>query len=345
MRGCVASHRRLRTGAVSTADGTHPWRGTDGWATVRAMRSLDVRAHEIGRTQLGFARRSQLRAAGIDYRVIARRRAEGTWTEPHPGVIDLGTHPPSWERDVLALVLATGEHAWASHRTAAYLYRMLDISRPRRTDVTILRGRSHQTDGIELHSTVRLEPDERGTVGATPVTSRLRTVVDLACDLDQEHLELLVADEVRGRPNAARHLERIAGRRPGWPGSPRVVAILRALGGGIGDVESFMEARGLKRFRDAGIPDPEVQPDISDGHGRHVARVDLLWRAAMLIVEFIGRRWHETPTRRQADAIRRRRLEALGHRVLEVYWEDLDGAGFDALVAEIRAHLLRHTGS
>lgn len=306
------------------------------------MTNHDVVAARIGRDQLGLVLRSQLRTAGIDHRVVARRLASKIWTEPHPYVIDLGTHPPSWDREVLALALASGDGACASHRTAAHLHGMLDVPRPLRVDVTVERGRPHQVDGLELHTTVRLDPDERDTVRGIPVTSRLRTVLDLACDLDREHLELLVADEVRGRPEAARHLARIAQRRRGWPGTPKVLAILEAIDDGNG-VDSFMEVLGQKRFRDDGrIPLPAVQAVIRHRPTRFRARVDALWDWAMLIGEFQGRRYHDAPTRRDRDADRRDRLEALGYRVIEIRWEDLHGDRLEALMDEIADHLARY---
>lgn len=306
------------------------------------MTNLDAIAQRIGRQQLGLVTRSQLRAAGIDHRVVGRRLRAKTWTEPHPYVIDLGTHPPSPDREVLALVLASGDGACASHQTAAYLHGLLDIRRPARIHVVVERGRAHQVDGRELHTTVRLDADERDTIRGIPVTSRLRTVLDLACDLGDEHLELLVADEVRGRPRAAEHLARIAGRRPGWPGGSKVLAILEAIDDGNG-LDSFMEVLGSKRLRDDGrIPLPVRQAVIEDRPSRFRARVDALWDSAMLIVEFQGRRYHDSPTRRTRDADRRVRLAALGYRVIEVRWEDLHGDRLAALLDEIADHLARH---
>lgn len=285
----------------------------------------DLVAQCLGRGQLGLVTRRQLREAGIDHRAVARRLRDGAWRAPFPTVIDLRTHAASWERSVLAVVLASGDGAVASHATAGHLHGMLDVPRPEAIDVAVPRGGRTMTGAVALHTTVRLRPDERGMVGAVPVTSRLRTVLDLAGRVERGHLELLVGDEVRGRSAAAEELAALARRRPGWRGSSRVLHVLALLGPAVVDAESPLEVRGLALLRHAGITDPEVQGVIRDGGDRFLARADAVWRAERLILEFAGRRFHDTPTRRAADADRRRRLEAEGWRVIEVHHEDLGG--------------------
>lgn len=304
------------------------------------MRNHDIVAADLGRPQLGLVTRSQLAKAGIDHRVVKRRTDARVWTLAFPTVIDLGTHPTSWEKRVLAQVLAAGDGAVASHLTAAALHGMLDIRRPTDVDVTVLRGRCTEVAGARLHLTVRLDADERDTVGPIPATSRLRTVLDIACSVSFDHLELLVLDEVRGRPEAAEHLARIAERRPGWPGAPKVDRILAGVEPFL-RAENLFEVRGIRMLRGARLGPFEVQAEICDEAGRQVARVDVLFPDARVVVEFDGRRFHDAPHRLDADDDRRRRLEALGYHVVPVTWQDLDPPRRDEVIAEIRRAMSR----
>ncbi|MBY6062442.1 endonuclease domain-containing protein [Microbacterium esteraromaticum] len=87
---------------------------------------------------------------------------------------------------------------------------------------------------------------------------------------------------------------------------------------------------------EAGLPRPECNVDILD-NGRFVARVDMLFPEAKLIVEYDGD-YHRDPDQWSKDQIRRAELEALGYRVTVVTRRDFDEP--TALVTRIR-RLLR----
>ena len=53
------------------------------------------------------------------------------------------------------------------------------------------------------------------------------------------------------------------------------------------------------------------------------ARVDFIYRDALLIVEVSGHAWHATKAQRAADAARRRLLTLAGYRVLEYTYDDV----------------------
>jgi hypothetical protein len=81
----------------------------------------------------------------------------------------------------------------------------------------------------------------------------------------------------------------------------------------------------------AGLPMPQVNVEIFDGT-RFVARVDLLYREARLIIEYDGD-YHRTPGQWSRDQSRRAELESLGYRVTVVTARDLEDPA--ALVARI----------
>lgn len=86
----------------------------------------------------------------------------------------------------------------------------------------------------------------------------------------------------------------------------------------------------------AGLPEPEPNVKIFDGP-RFVARVDLLYRAQRLIVEYDGD-YHNDPQQWSRDQARRAELEALGYRLTVVTARDFDRP--DLLVARIRRLLV-----
>jgi hypothetical protein len=73
---------------------------------------------------------------------------------------------------------------------------------------------------------------------------------------------------------------------------------------------------------EAGLPRPECNVDIRE-RGRFVARVDILYRDARLVIEYDGDH-HRHPDSWSRDQIRRAELEALGYRVTVVTRRDFD---------------------
>ncbi|SDQ25274.1 DUF559 domain-containing protein [Microbacterium sp. cf332] len=87
----------------------------------------------------------------------------------------------------------------------------------------------------------------------------------------------------------------------------------------------------------AGLPRPETNVVIRDGR-RFVARVDLLYRDARLVMEYDGD-YHRDPGQWSRDQSRRAELESLGYRVTVVTARDFDDPG--ALIRRIRRLLSR----
>jgi hypothetical protein len=301
------------------------------------MGSVDERAVAIGRDQHGLATRGQLATAGIAGRTVTRRVRAGVWREPAPGVIDLGTHPASWQQAARRLLLAAGDGAVLSHRTAAHLHGMVDCRRPGRIDVLVARGRHDEAAGARLHTTVRLHADERSLVDGLPVTGEARTLVDLAGLLDDAHLELVARDLARRRPALSAEVLVLADRRRGAPGLARLRRVLDALPLGIELAESPLEAEALALLARVGVPAPAVQHEVTDDQGRFVHRADLAWPSRRVLLAVDGRAWHDTPARRERDAAQRARLTELGWTVVVAHAEDLRGHRADALVARLRS--------
>src|ERR1700730_2587139 len=92
-------------------------------APVYLSGDRNQRIMAIARAQRGIVSRQQLLAAGISDRVIHRRLATGWLERIHPGVHAVGPEAPIPLAAEAAALLACGEGAVLSHRTAAAIWK------------------------------------------------------------------------------------------------------------------------------------------------------------------------------------------------------------------------------
>lgn len=220
----------------------------------------------------------------------------------------------------MAAVLACGERAVLSHRSAAALWGIRPTSRGRIDVISATRaGRSRV--GIEVHRPSRLVRGEVTTVDAIPTTTVARTLLDLATVVDRQALEkainqaeILELFDLRA-VNAT--LER-AGRRRGTRALREALADFDPL---QAQTRSELEQRFLSLCKRAKLPLPEVNVWLTiDGR---TFQIDFLWRSHRLIVETDGYAAHST--RRAFERDRRRDLLLLraGYRTIRVTWRQV----------------------
>lgn len=127
------------------------------------------------------------------------------------------------------------------------------------------------------------------------------------------------AEASKGRPSAARL---------------RSLALLAA------PAESPMETRLRWLLIQAGLPQPEVQANLCDSAARFVARADLYYPVARLVIEYDGRNHRE---RMVEDNRRQNLLLNAGYRLLRFTSADIRDRA-DVVVAQVRAALLGASG-
>ncbi len=301
------------------------------------MSTVEARACDFGRRQHGLATREQLGRVRISPATVHRRLVCRRWSEPLPGVIDLGTHPPSWHRRLQALLLAAGPSAWASHRTAAYLHGFLDVARPSRLDVVVPRGRHPRVGRLRLHTTVALGEDETEVVAGFACTAGARTLVDLAAFEDDAVLERLTLDLGRRDPGQFAQLPAVLGRRRGAAGRRRLWRVLARVPTDVARLESPLEVLGVARLVNAGLQTPQLQYQVLDSGGERLRRVDAAWPARRVAVEFDGAAYHDPSAQRHEDDRVRRAMRDLGWEVVVLRAHDLSGPEFDRAVRRIRS--------
>jgi very-short-patch-repair endonuclease len=247
----------------------------------------------IAARQHGVASVAQLRAAGLSADAVLGRVRAGRLHRLHRGVYAVGHLGLTVEGRWMAAVLACGERAMLSHRSAASLWALLLVA-PGPVDVLVPSGAGRRRrTGIRLHRCASLDPRDGTRRFGIPVTGPRRTLEDL---------RPLVAPEVYRR--ALRQAE-VSGLSVGSKS-------------GDGDrTRSELEFLFLRLCRRHRLPTPEVNVRV----GRLV--VDFLWPAQRLVVETDGYRYHRGATAFEDDHGRDMTLHELGYEVIRLTYRQV----------------------
>jgi very-short-patch-repair endonuclease len=242
---------------------------------------------QLARRQHGVVSAGQLRGLGLTKNAVARRVQAGRLHTIHRGVYAVGHVSPSRKRAWMAAVLASGEAAVLSHRSAAVLWGLLAKDREI-VDISVPGNSGKgQRKGIRLHRSRTLTSHLVTHRNGIPVTKPQRTIADLR--------RTAPAWEVRRAARQAAVLGLPMGK----------------------DVEtdrtrSDLESDFLGLCRRHQLPEPEVNVRLD----RFL--VDFLWRDRHLIVETDGFKYHRGRTAFLDDRDRDLRLRALGFEVVRL---------------------------
>ena len=284
----------------------------------------DQQLAELARRQHGVVSRAQLYMLGFDNPALERRIASARLHRIHRGVYAVGHTVVSWRGAYLAAVLACGEGAVLSHRSAADLWGLRPTSTSR-IDVTVSHTSGVRSSGrIVVHRTRR--PVETSARDGIPVTTPGRTLADLATALPRRQIEKAA--------ETAEVLKLGVEFDPGHPGAKRLAEVLDGHDLGT-DTKSDGEDEFLALCDAYGIPRPRTNT-LVEGF-----LVDFCWPEQRLIVETDGRR-HLTRAAFESDRARDALLTALGWRVMRFTTRQLRGepAVVAARVISARSPLL-----
>jgi len=274
----------------------------------------DLRLARLARGQLGLFTNRQAIEAGLRPRQLGHRVSAGRLDHVGQGVYGLPGHEHSWERSVLAAVLAVGQEAVVSHLTAARLLGFDGFSAGF-PEVTVRRGRRARTPLARVHTTMVLPSTDVVTVGRFLVTAGARTIIDIATRVSERQLMAAIGSAVRDGWTS----QDVLARRLCDLRDHRGVGVVReAVTGPVG--HSYLERRFLALVRDAGISTPRTQVTY---RAERVIRVDAVWPREQVVVEVMGHRFHCTALDLQRDAQRRIELQELGFEVLEFTYADV----------------------
>lgn len=300
-----------------------------------AMRRSDAAIGAAFASQHHVMTLAQIERLGLSARAVRHRVTTGRLHRLHRGVYSIGR--PTAEGRWMAAVLASGEGAVLSHRSAAALWGLRSEARPR-IDVTVSGSTGRVRTRIDVHSGAALTADDVTERDGIPCTALARTLIDLAAVVDRRSLERAVdrAEEIQAFDLKAvvEALERLRGR----PGTARLASVIESYAGPVA-TRSEMEERLLDLVRVAGLPEPEVNAWIPLEQGTGY-RPDLLWRGARLIVEVDGRAYHARRSAFRHDRRRDRRLALAGFETRRYDASEIVERG-DRVIGEIRAFLGR----
>jgi hypothetical protein len=217
----------------------------------------------------------------------------------------------------LAAVLACGEGAVLSHRSAADVWGVRPSAT--RVEVTVRRG-SDAIAGVTVHRTRVLAPRDVAVREGIPVTSLARTLLDLAAVVRTPELlnaidraertglfDLTAVVEVLGRANG----------RKGARALRRAVAAYRP---------STQKSELERRFKELLETAPDIRRPffnalVEGEAGTH--EVDAWWPGRRLAVQVDGFEFHRTRRDRERDAASDADLELAHVRVVRLTWDDV----------------------
>jgi hypothetical protein len=238
----------------------------------------------IAARQHGVVSVLQLHRAGIEKSGISRRVRAGRLHRIHRGVYAVGHVGISLEGKWVAAVLACGDGAVLSHRSAAALWKLLPASQGPVDVSTSARGGRARRPGIRLHRCISL--DEAATTRRLeiPVTTPVRTIADLRFALPAWQWRRAIRQAELAGLSLGPNLETDGTR-------------------------SDLERDFLRLCRRYGLPLPEVNARV--GHWT----VDFLWRAKRLVVEADSYLYHRGRIAFQDDRARDLDLRRRGFEV------------------------------
>ena len=188
--------------------------------------------------------------------------------------------------------------------------------------------------GIRVHRTAQLDPRDARREQQIPITSPARTLLDIAPEISTRSLEWAIDQALVKRLTSHAAITAVLAAYPHRHGTPKLQALLDDPDRPTTITRSHPEEQLLDRLRRAGLPAPEVNARV----GTYTA--DFLWRAAKLILEVDGYRYHHTRAAFERDHQRDSEHQRDDYLVIRVTPRQLQN-NLDALLVQIAVALER----
>ncbi len=267
---------------------------------------IDVRAGK----QLGLITRRQLVDLGYTRRQIDHLTWSGHLVPVRRGVSRLCGTMPNWQMSAMAAVLAAGEGAVLSHRSAGVLWDMLD-QHAEDGPFEITAPGMGRLDGVSAHRAA-MDSKEMTKRFGIPVTTAERTLLDLAGCVEAEELGRLCDEALRRRILSIGRLRAVVDAHPA-PGRRKLKPIVAVLGDRIPGYDPGANAWELRMdhlWDEMGLPAAERQYRVSIG--RRTYRLDRAIVDLKIAVEWNGFDPHGRRGHLDRDSDRRAALAAVG---------------------------------
>ncbi|MEA2011068.1 MAG: type IV toxin-antitoxin system AbiEi family antitoxin domain-containing protein [Actinomycetota bacterium] len=288
------------------------------------MKDRDRLLASIARDQRGIFTLNQAIAVGLPSRAIRERVRRGVLERIHPSVFGVAGSEDGWHRQALAAVLSATEPAAASHRTAALLWGLTD-QMPEVIEIVSRRHRRVRRQPFVVHESKDLVESDIVVVDGIPITSAVRTVVDLGASAPPRLVERCLDVGIRKKLFSA------------WDARCFIARVARSGRNGVGTIrplveqriewdtvtESNMEDLLVAIVGPSPFPLPDAQHRVFEPTGEFVGRFDFAYPTRMALIETDSERWHMDPVSFQRDREKQNRAHALGWTVYRFTWRQL----------------------
>jgi len=258
---------------------------------------------ELVARQHGVITRAQLLAHGLTPDGIRHRIERGRLWPIWRGVYAVGRRSLDRHGMWMACVLACGEDASLSHRSALALWGARDQVGPTHISVPVRRNPTGR-DTLVVHRRDELVMAHVTERFGIPVTSVLQTMIDEAVNLEPLAIDRLINEADRLELMRADDLRAQLGEHRGRSG-------VRALRSAIDAKTFFLNRSALEKLfvplaRRAGLEQPQANVYVNG------VEVDFWWPQLRLVIETDGLRYHRTPAQQEADRKRDQLHQAAG---------------------------------
>ena len=247
------------------------------------------------RRQHGVVTREQLLALGFSAKEIKTRIANGRLHRLWRGVYAVGRPTVNREGYWLAAAFACGPDAVLSHGSAAALWGVGEHELSL-VEVSLPGHLQRRRTGIRVRRRAHLDEADIAEHKGIPVTSPVRTLIDLSPRLNRAQLERAINEAANLALVSPDALRAALHARAGERGVPRLRHVLDRRTFRLTD--SKLEQLFLPLAERAGLPVPDTRVWLNG------FRVDFYFAELGLVVEADSLRYHRTPAQQARDRLR-----------------------------------------
>lgn len=275
--------------------------------------------HDLMRRQFGVISAAQASRLGMSKHAVAHRVRTGQWTRVLPRVYRVTAAPVVPQQEAIAAVLWAGAGALVSHSWAALLLGFEGM-RAAKVELWVPSTCKVNSPLVTVHRGTRLDRADRTVLDGIPITTPVRTLIDMSARLEDGPLLALTESLLRqGLVTEERLAARLGAlRASGRPGAGRLEALLDERGDGR-PLESPLEVTVWRLIVESGLPLPARQHWVTVTRGRY--RLDFAWPDRRVGVECMGYAHHGGRARWGKDMNRFAELAAVNWRVVPVTWD------------------------
>jgi very-short-patch-repair endonuclease len=286
----------------------------------------------LARAQHGVLTRRDLESLGFSKMAIEHRVATGRLHLISRGVYSVGRRDLSPRGRWMAAVLACGDLAVLSHRSAAELWG-IGFEEKGRIDLTVTGRREIKRAGLKVRMRPKLPEGSVVRRFGIPVTNPVQTLIDGATELKPMRLERAVNQADVHDLVDPETLRTALDGHIGEPGVKKLRTMLDRHTFRLSDSDLEILFRPLARA--AAFPSPLSK------HWVLGYEVDFFFPDHGLIVETDGLRYHRTPAQQARMVKRDQKHTAAGYRVLRfTHWQiAYSPTEVTGILCKIRPHL------